>query len=512
MRHVHLIIPVTLFVAASALATTATASAPGEGAKEPSLLHTTFGDFKLKVPGEVRAFSTYVSSFPIDRDETESETGPYVDTRLELGLELTRASSCCPWGFKAVYRHEFLVGTMVGRPELEGEGLPHEERAWQKWKEGFVEVSYQRWVRVAVGLQTNRWGLGLLANNTDHGAEFGSGRFSIPVDADQSLRVALTVLPFLQTNSSLKGLAFFVAGDRVWEDANARYLDDDKAYQGIGAIKWIHGKDTDIGAYMARRLQTDASGREVRVTAVDAAGQFRFDAGGGDLVGGAEVASVRGTTTRAPSFDYPRHDVAQFGAAATAGFEMDDAGAWVDFVYATGDQNPFDADQNAFYANKSFDLGLLMFEELVAYQTGRSVHTASDPNYIGIPPEDVEQLASRGRITNAIVVSPRASYRPIKWLETYGRPIFAWTSVPWTDPFNTNINGGAQRNALNADPGRYYGTEVDLGVRAYHANSAFDLMGGLEGGVVFPGSAFARPDGNNMDPVYGARLHMRARF
>lgn len=475
-------------------------------------LSTSFAGMKLTVPSELRATGSYVSAFPIDRDGVESETGPYLDTRMRLGLRLERANACCPWGFKAVYTHELLTGTMVGRPEIAGEDLPHDYRHMQKWHEGYVEVSYQRWIRLSLGLQTNRWGLGLLANDSEHGAEFGSGRFSLPVHADQSLRAGLVVLPFYTTSTKARGLAFVVAADRVWEDANARYLDDDEAYQGIGAVKWVLGQHDNVGAYVVRRLQKDSSGREVRVFALDAAGETKIALGPGQVVGGFEVASIRGTTTRAPSFDYPRHSVAQLGAAATAGFELDDAGAWIDFVFASGDQNPFDEDQNAFFANRSFDVGFLMFEEMVGYHTGRSVQTASDPNFIGVPPEDVTQLASDTRVTNAIVISPRGSYRPLKWLETYGRPVFAWTAVPWTDPFNTNIAGGVARNSLNADPGRYYGTELDLGVRAVHSSRHYDLMTSLEGGVVFPGSAFVLPSGDNIDPVYGARLTARARF
>ena len=75
-------------------------------------------------------------------------------------------------------------------------------------------------------------------------------------------------------------------------------------------------------------------------------------AGDGHVVGGFEVATIRGTTTRAPSFDHPRHKVSQVGAAATAGYETGNAGAWLDFVFASGDQNPFDENQNAFNANR----------------------------------------------------------------------------------------------------------------------------------------------------------------
>jgi hypothetical protein len=474
--------------------------------------HATLGDFELTIPLELRATGAYVSAFTIDRDGTQSDTGPYVDSRARVGLSLERNCTSCLWGFRAVYQHEFISGTMLGRSSIEGEAIPHSNRDFQKWHEGYVEVSYDHWARLTLGLQTNRWGLGLLANDSDHGAEFGSGRFSIPIDADRNLRAGLIMLPFFTTKTRARGLAVVVAVDRVWEDANARYLDDDDAYQGIGAIKWVLNQTDSVGAYAVRRLQRDASGREVRVTALDATGQVAWEVGPGQLVGGFEIASIRGTTTRAPTLTYPSHDVDQFGGAATAGYEGDDVGAWVDFIYASGDQNPFDADQNAFYANRSFDMGMLMFEQVVAYHSGRSVYSTSNPNFLGVPPDDVRYLASDSRVTNAIVVSPRGSYRPLPWLETYARPIFAWTAVPWTDPFNTNIHGGVTRNSLDASPGRYYGTELDFGVRAIRTAKHYQLTTSLETGVVFPGSAFALPQGGNLDPIYGARLNARVRF
>ena len=480
------------------------------------MLHSPLGPFLVRIPGEARATAGAVSSFPIDRDLSKSSSKATLDTRLRIGLEFeTLPSASSRWTLAAVYRHEFLVGTVAGRPEgIAGESLPHDELIDQAWRMGYVKASYDRWITLAAGLQLSHWGLGLLANDADHGAEFGSGRFSLPYAPDQSLRASLTVLPFYTLSGSpARGLAFFFAADRVWSDFNARYLDDDKAWQGVGAVKWILGAGTDLGLYAVRRFQTNADGKSIRVSVLDAAGQARWRLRSDlALVGGYEIAGITGTTTLVPTVSYPEHDVKQLGAAATVGVEPRNAGAWLDFVYASGDQNLYDRDQNAFHSNRSFDVGFLLFREIIRYQTGRAAATAGNRNLVGVPAEDLNRVASEGTVTNAIVVSPRGSYRPLPWLETYGRPVFAWTSVPWADPFNTNLAGGVPRNALNAVGGRYYGTELDLGVRAQYRTEQIETLCSVEGGVLFPGSAFALPSGGNMDRVYGGRVTLRARF
>ncbi|MFW5739787.1 MAG: hypothetical protein ACOC1F_05415 [Myxococcota bacterium] len=498
---------------ASGLLGSLLASAPAAFAEPtPPLLHTRVGKLRLQFPAEIRATGTYVSAYPLDRNDVQSEPGRHLDTRLRIGFQLQHADPRSPWGFRAVYTHELLSGTAVGRPDVQGRSLPHDQWDAQRWMEGYAEISYARWVQLSLGMQTNRWGMGLVANDASHGAAFGSGRFSVPRHADRNLRAKLTLLPFLFANTELRSLAVVLAADRVWDDPNARYRDDDEAYQGIAALKWVSHTGDDIGLYAVRRLQRDASGRDVRVVVLDAAGTLRTALGPGFAVGAFEVATIRGTTSRAESVEHRRYEVAQYGAAASAGYETEHAGAWLDFVFASGDDNPFDDTQHAFFANPSFDMGLLLFEEVVAHQTGRAVHTASDPALVGIPPYDVERVASGTRITNAVVLSPRASVRPLDWLETYGRPIFAWTAVSWADPLSTNLAGGASRNALGGAPGQYYGTEIDLGIRAHLETGPARWLVSAEAGALFPGNAFTLRDGGTMGTVLGARLSLRARF
>src|SRR6185369_17699023 len=109
--------------------------------------------------------------------------------------------------------------------------------------------------------------------------------------------------------------------------------------------------------------------------------------------------------------------------------------------------------------------GLLLFRYVHAAQTGRGVFTASNPELSAVPPLGVARLASRGGITNALAIFPRFWARPIAGLEGYGGVLFAAAPEKNTDALDTRIAGGSPRNALDARPGAYWGTEIDLGLR-----------------------------------------------
>jgi hypothetical protein len=67
-------------------------------------------------------------------------------------------------------------------------------------------------------------------------------------------------------------------------------------------------------------------------------------------------------------------------------------------------------------------------------------------------------------------------------------------------------------NALNGDPGRYLGTEMDLGVRYALGLWNGTLALGLESAAFVPGSAFLDANGYKQDAIYGARSFLSFDF
>jgi len=225
-----------------------------------------------------------------------------------------------------------------------------------------------------------------------------------------------------------------------------------------------------------------------------------------------EGALIRGTTDLASTTDFVEHDLLQLGWAARATLDAGAFGGVLDFVYASGDQNFDDGEQNAFKADPNYQQGLFLFRQVIAGQTGRAPITAADPDLVGRPGEDLDRFSSRGSITNTVSFFPKGYWRPVSGLTLYGGALLAFAEGDLADPLNTRLAGGDPRNALAGDPGGYLGTELDLGVRYQYTLPFVGLAAGLEGGVLLPGSALQDDSGATIDPIAGGRLIARVTF
>ena len=73
------------------------------------------------------------------------------------------------------------------------------------------------------------------------------------------------------------------------------------------------------------------------------------------------------------------HDVLQFGGAARVGIERPNRYRFsLEGGYASGDSNPLDAVQQRLSFNPSHRVGLILFPELIAWETARSAVIAGD--------------------------------------------------------------------------------------------------------------------------------------
>ncbi|MBL8915169.1 MAG: hypothetical protein JNM17_30980, partial [Archangium sp.] len=151
----------------------------------------------------------------------------------------------------------------------------------------------------------------------------------------------------------------------------------------------------------------------------------------------------------------------------------------------------------------------ILFDQIMAYQSGRSGVRASDPALTGIAPEGADLIGTAGSITGAWYLFPRIRIAMADWLDGYGGPLFAFSTAKLTDPFNSRINGGTSLNPLGAAPGLYLGTELDLGVQARFKpipELTISITG--EGGLFLPGDAYNLPTGGTMAPVAFGRARL----
>ena len=113
-------------------------------------------------------------------------------------------------------------------------------------------------------------------------------------------------------------------------------------------------------------------------------------------------------------------------------------------------------------------MGLLLFKQVFAYQTAREAAAATALlTSLNAPTLPVESIATRGALTDALVLFPQFDVRPVDHVLLRAGVMLAWAPAAVFDPIATaqrrsagtyenivvNFNGGA--------PGNYYGTELD---------------------------------------------------
>ena len=476
------------------------------------LLSFAWDDVTLSAPLSMMTRVESTSRYPLDKDRTEIGSGVNVAPLARVGLKLNTGRALKIVNLVLDYEHDLYNGNLGYTPGVEGAGLPATAASAQEIRKAWARFAFDRYLHLGGGITTSHWGMGLVANN---GAQYwtpGSARFTDPRGGDRVLRGSIATGPYGEWGF----LAAFNYDQVIDDDAlltatelnpdNPELATGDTAQQFSGALVLGYKKPWGAGVYVARRSQIDANGGETKVWVLDATARTEQAIEGvGTFKAETELAFITGTTSIAGSPAYPEHDVAQFAAAGRIALDRGNYGGVLDAVYASGDQNIDDGNQNGFRIDSNFDMGMLLFRQVLSAHTGRGVATASDPELVGYPSAGIERFATRGSITNTIAFFPRAYWQPLAGLEVYGGPLIAFNATSNIDPLNSRLAGGSARNALNAKPGAYLGTELDVGIRYRTLMFGTELTAGAEFGILQPGAALDNDKSNPMRRVYGAR-------
>ncbi len=407
---------------------------------------------------------------------------------------------------------------------------------------GFSNVQprwlYVEWLTpvglVRAGQMGNHWGMGIVANDGDHRTLFGDYRYGSigdgllfgtkPLGKDGPLTVAL-------------------GGQFVFKDALVDLSRGDRATQVVAAAYLEKGYD-QIGIYGAYRHQWNNEqsdsplytyADQIDVGVVDVAGKVASRVPGehGWVVGSAEVATIFGNTneirTQDQALSGARTNIASYGGAAQVGYvhvsheeirEGATHGAngfvqpekispvdWGDFVaqielgYASGDANPYGSTQKRFTFDPNHKVGLLLFDEVMRWQTARAASAAVDPNLSNgaRPTPGVNLIPSNGAVFGAEYLYPTAIVRPRPWLDLKAGVVIAQATADVVDPYRTAIKGSSQ-NYLGGNPARHdLGVELDGGFEVrVPLDYGVRLALGSQAGVLFPGGALADANGNTM--------------
>ncbi len=226
-----------------------------------------------------------------------------------------------------------------------------------------------------------------------------------------------------------------------------------------------------------------------------------------ELSVGLEAAYLTGRTREislafAPLTGEPsrRQRIRQFGARFVARWDEPVWTAYLEVDYASGDGDPSpDSDLARFSFAPDANVGLLLFEHVLAYQSARSAHAAAAADTSPLPLTPVstpssssvvaQRLDSQGAFTNAVAFFPQVDVRPADDWTLRGGVLLAWTADGLVDPLESlraRSAGGEDRNYRGGDPGFLYGVEFDGRVTWQYYRHFF---ADLEGALLLPGDA-----------------------
>jgi hypothetical protein len=385
-----------------------------------------------------------------------------------------------------------------------------------------------------VGQQPNHWGMGILANDGDHPVLFGDYRYGA---------ISERILFATKPGGEDSDFYLAIAGDLVFRDNNARLTRGQHAWQGVLAA--FYERDFDkLGVFATLRQQEndETSGSplfsysdELDAAAIDLHGRIVENVPGDPdsfIVGEAEAAYLIGSTnlirTPAQALEGARTQVRSYGGAAALGVvhrawskrsaqEEEEAGARegrltkdardipygdivanVEIGYASGDADPYDGTHRRFVFDPNHRIGLLLFDEVLRFQTARAATAATDPLLTNAsrPTPGVYLLPSNGGVFGAQYINPTIIARPRRWLDLKGGLVVAQSTSDVVDPYRL-VTTGSYVNYRGGNPRRKdLGVELDAGVEArFSLRYGINVLTGAQGGVLFPGGALEDAQG-----------------
>lgn len=467
----------------------------------------------LQVTGLARASAVRTTEFGVDRNGARSNSDVQGLRRVTLRADLDTGKRFGRFGVQAALGADFASGTFIGRTTTDGDKLPGSRLDTFLPTQAWAGVSLSDMATLRAGLMTSQWGMGLVANDGNHALDARRDDwFVLPTTGDRVARAQLTLQPFGRSQGMLRGLFLAGGADQVIEDAIAVRANGDRATQAVFAARLFVSKVRSAGLYYVYRDQSFGSGVHpfLRVHVIDGAFDFDFRTDNRGLRLQGECAAFFGSTNLAPTPTFPEHDVRQSAAIARARWDAGLTGLRLelDAGWLSGDDDLDDDSQNAFRANPNYQQGILMFSQVLGWQSGRAHVTAADPQYVGYPSADLDRIATGGSVTSAVTVFPKIGWKVAPALEVYGGALLAWSPRTPIDPFSTRAVGGGQpRNFLSQAPdGHMLGSEFDLGVVGTLAPERWPVALALraEYGLLMPGGALAGLEADG--PIHGGRL------
>ena len=480
------------------------------------------GAADVRFDGSYRLRFNADSNLLLDDSGYASQQKNWFEHRLRLTPKIVEIGD--GGGIEIQTSFDILSGVVAGdvANDFRGYGLVDRSQRNGLQPQGFDFRYLFVQLRLPVGLlelgqMPSNWGMGMVANNGngENTTDFGDARYGDIVDG--LLFATRPLVGFLGPKSEFaQHFALAVSGQVVYRDRFASLIVKngggslqigDVAWQGVMAAIWDPSEATRAGVYVARRVQTFASSAgDLHIWVFDAHARHQHDFKGLVLSLEGEAAQIYGGTSHAPNLSaLGTTRVTQQGAALRAGVARGRIEGELEAGYASGDANPFDDQASAFMMNRDYKVGLVLFDQVLMFQTQNAARRLSDPALTGAPPPGLDLLPSEGAVTNALYLKPTARFKQGPF-RIVGSALFARAPEAVLDPYQAFVSSAAT-NAFGHAAGRNYGVELDaaLGYQA-RVTGPVGFEAGVQYGILFPGDAFTRADGSRMPPAHALQF------
>lgn len=349
------------------------------------------------------------------------------------------------------------------------------------------------------GGRHNRWGVSKYSDSVD--------RVLFGTKLDEAIKAigGSDAPPDLSLDN---GVLLAVFHDWMKQDDVALFRDD---LRQIGvAVQWKKSEADWFGADWSGFTLSQGAVRlrNVKFDSLAYGFPFLFETSIGDIDLEAQYMHIRGKSNEISegfaalaSKPSAQQDIIAHGARGVVDWNIGRVRLTAEGNYASGDDDPRATTPiTSFTFARDLNVGLLMFEHILAFESARSVGVGIE-NLSGADVESfpLTEASTEGRFTNAIAAFPQVR---VDWLHprfnhqihTQVGVLMAWSAAAGgvVDPIMTSLAEDGERiddDAVNyhgGRPARFYGTEIDLQV-GYTFRDNFHFV--IEGAALFPGPA-----------------------
>ncbi len=466
---------------------------PASGAE---LMKSTKGG-DVEIFGQWRYLYSNQQQFPLNSAGEFGGPRWTLDNRLDLGTR---------WIINDQLRLEAEIKILDGQVagELDDVGIALRDdarRTLRGWDPSDVDLrqAYLQWnapwFMLRVGQQYSRWGLGLVANDGRQPEDrFGFSRYG-----DMSERLIVATRPLASLEGWLSQVVTAVGGGLVYHDENCSLRAGDRGGEIIGTI-FYREEGLEGGMYVAGRIQDDEDGTFIHAAAIDFFASLLPGPDEEGLVAEAEIALLTGTTDRIIQADRTGGlEISALGAVLRGGWQFGPLRLRpvLEIGYASGDADPYDGVVTQFSFDPDYQVGLVLYDVLLRQISAMAAQELADPDRVGQPVSGTDLIPTGGEVSNSIYLMATVGLKPLEQLSLLGGVLVAFSATPFSQNYQSFANGGVPVNLYGKhDPGRYLGSEFDLGADWKQPIwKGIGLLAGVQVGWFLPGSAFDRPEG-----------------